>query len=572
MKFSKNQKIAGIAIFAIILLLITSDSLSILSMSIVNDKWQILSATSNYGDQLDVIPAGTIAGDKVLTSDLRITMNYEKPTIFTTYQKNSGKVIRCWSINILDIPNQLKTTTLSVYDYTNNAVEVEHFSQIDITSGGSSIFSKRVDISSEYQPLVNGISIEPQFTAYQKFVPAISYASTYAIYDSSTNKVYVLKDADMNALAQAASGTAGKLFGQTVNNVNYCPGGGVTQFYSTIRTFLENNYDASGSIPGSVGLLDYQNRQFDPNTGKLSIPATAYVKTIFTIEIPNQVGSKVIWTPLITKPRIVLPSASVNIDLQTPIKIQVCNDASITGDINLRTEVTGAIVHNGAATVNVLANGCTDFTFYVSQTTQGNIQTLPMKIIASSRENIDTKTINLITKESVIPDICILHPEQCDACILNPASCDICVKYPDACDDICPAGQHLEALKCVDDGNGGGNNQTACMPLIQKSVTSFPTPILGWFGLGSSVTNCVWDYVGIGALIVAFGVLTFFYGENKDKPDTKKLGTAAMILGVCLIVGMTFFESTVLSYFGGNGILLIIVLIVALYVAIKGII
>jgi len=111
-----------------------------------------------------------------------------------------------------------------------------------------------------------------------------------------------------------------------------------------------------------------------------------------------------------------------------------------------------------------------------------------------------------------------------------------------------------------------------CMPFIQKSVTSFPTPILGWFGLGSSVTNCVWDYVGIGALILAFGLITFFYGENKDKPDTKKLGTAAMILGVCLIVGMTFFESTVLSYFGGNGILLIIVLIVALYVAIKGII
>ena len=238
----------------------------------------------------------------------------------------------------------------------------------------------------------------------------------------------------------------------------------------------------------------------------------------------------------------------------------------------------------GSGQVNI-NSGATE-SVYINIHSDGSGGTGSCTITAKSTDLSTTKSVSCGYKSNKICDNAPLSGfvlnENCEnVCTVTQAMCGDkklyapSTGYPNQCycgtvDPYnCPSGQHWDGTKCIIDG--GTDNSTTCMPFVQKSVTSFPNPIFGLFGFGGSL-SCVWDMTNIGIIIVAFGLIVFFYGESRDKPDTKKLGTAALILGVALIAGNIFFESTILSVFGGNGILLVILGIVALYVAVKGII
>jgi len=143
------------------------------------------------------------------------------------------------------------------------------------------------------------------------------------------------------------------------------------------------------------------------------------------------------YQPILAKPRIEAPP-SFQIALNTPIKIQVCNDAEIAGGIDVRTEVSGAVVQNAVVSIDVPAKGCSDVIFYVSQTTEGTENPILMSITASSRENIDTKQISLIPHKVVIPSSCLLEKGKCDVCFNYPTYCDFCTRRPNDCPNGVP--------------------------------------------------------------------------------------------------------------------------------------
>ena len=149
------------------------------------------------------------------------------------------------------------------------------------------------------------------------------------------------------------------------------------------------------------------------------------------------------------------------------------------------------------------------------------------------------------------------------------------------CVSICPVGQVWDGFHCGDNTCPEGQNYDAatktcvdpiskCLPIIQKQSTS----TVGGFNLlgamigGTTISSCSTDYSTIALIVLAAGIAMFFYGDNKNKPDFKVIGLNMVIFGAVVWMGMQFYESTFLSYFGGNGIILLAILGLVIYYAV----
>ena len=265
------------------------------------------------------------------------------------------------------------------------------------------------------------------------------------------------------------------------------------------------------------------------------------------------------------------------------IKINV-NNVGADGVIFYSVSCTGSVTPLiGSGQVNV--NSRATVPIYINVHSGGSGGTGSCTITAKSTDLSTSKSVSCMYKSNKICDnaplpgfvlnencenVCTLTQEMCGNKKLYAPS----TGYPNQCycgtvDPYnCPIGQHWDGVKCVVDDSG--SNKT-CIPFFEKSVTSFPNPIFGFFGIGGSL-SCVWDFMNIGLTLIAVGTVIFFYGENQKKKDTKKFGIATIVLGILLLIANFALENSLLLILGGAGIFLVLLLLVLIYMIVKGMI
>jgi hypothetical protein len=127
---------------------------------------------------------------------------------------------------------------------------------------------------------------------------------------------------------------------------------------------------------------------------------------------------------------------------------------------------------------------------------------------------------------------------------------------------ICEAGETTS--NCPSDCVVAPLNETSCFPIVQK-INTQQVGAVSFFGLtfgGTTVQSCVWDFPVLAvALLMVAGALLLM----KKEKYAKVVGIAGLLL-----LGLSFVaDNATLLALGGVGILLIVGVIAAVYVALR---
>lgn len=553
-KFNTAQKFGGL--FLVVLLAVAIfffSSQSVLGYSqidyqnINNPTWNFLISSSNYADEIKIFNAGDSIPnnqDAEFKERLSISLDYDQPKLNVQFNQQTPTTIGC---------NDLLTpTSLGFKKYTYTSPNNPLYSKtatVKITLGSSEIFNKQIDLGNpqmqEYKQ--NGIFLEPQFEAYDQN-PTLIYRGVALIYDEINQKSYLISEDEYKSILQSI-GTPTNIivgvnilgvtvgYGQTYTLTEYpiCPFGGASEARTKILNALQNSQPPAQSIGSN---LDYSSRAFSTYTGVLTMKGTG-VKEVFTLQIPSKIGDRVVWSQKLVKPRIVIKTSSLDISTASNLNVDICNDASIDGSISVITQNTGAIVVLPETTqVQVSANSCTPISFTLLK--QAELFDGKITITATSRENIDVKTINY-------------HTLAGDT--VNPI--DYCLEYPEKC---------VQPTK---------NDSSTCLPFLQKETSKvqggYTIPYLNWNFGGTESKSCDWDYFPIGIFLIILGIIPLSNAKKGEK-NKLALGIMLMFIGAILLVLSFISENALLLYLGGGGIFLLAVGAIIIFVVLKGLI
>lgn len=502
-----------------------------------NPIWQLLLVSQSYGENIAVLNSGTaVDSQNVLTQRLNISLNYNAPIMKAQFDNANAQLAYCYDLSSLSN----KPLGVSFYKYISpDNPSITQTAKVKIYSGASLLFDETMSITGKTTEITeNGIVVEPQW----KIEPTLVYSDKYLAWDSQNS--YLLDKDDMTAIKNSyfpdmTFTVGGRVFTIPSNGQwQLCPLDGNVGLSSRLKeTVISRGTEPPAQTLG--GVFDYSKRTFDATSGILTMPASGLLVSVFTISIPKQIGDQILWAPILAKPKIqnILCDGGTCNDISfKKITFDVCNDASYEGAINIVASAPGTQIVPSSQTLSVSANSCSKAEIYVQKSV--NDYSSKLTITAYSRENSDTKTIDIKTSKSEgggYVDPCVAYPELCEeGAVVVPKICE---------------------------------NQ---IPFIQKTTTQTVGGIFGFFG--TQETTCAWDYGNIALILFFMGLIGFLYGDAKGKEDFKKYSVSLAVLGIVVFAGVNFFESTFLSYFGGNGVLLLVFVGLIVYLVIKGII
>ena len=174
-------------------------------------------------------------------------------------------------------------------------------------------------------------------------------------------------------------------------------------------------------------------------------------------------------------------------------------------------------------------------------------------------------------------EYCPLTQEQCGTGKLNLNTCQCEGAPPHCTPQSCPSGQVWNSVSCS--CSGGGDGGGTCTPLIQKKTTSY---IGGIFGFGAvPVSTCVYDFMMIGMLIAALGLVIAIVGalmsrRGRGLHPVLIVGAGLLLSGLGLVAFSAVADNFLIVALGGLGVLalgvvvfLIVLAVLVLYALVK---
>lgn len=552
---SRNQGIALILALLLVAGALGSGLFSTLSISQTtmgkdadgNPIWIMLMQSTSYNEDIKIFNAGTEIGDgSVLKERVAVSLKYSPPVGKVLFSTSNAVPLKCEALF-----QGSKNLGITFYPYTSaDNPRIEQNALVKVTIGSVEVYNENVSLTGTTTTFSeNGIVLSPSFQAYQQN-PTLIFKNT-AVVTLADGSAYLLDANDLKAILTKNYPTAsfsgnwadvpamiGFNWGSGV-----CPPGGETEKYNTIAANIRS-YGQTAPAQSMGGIFKYNagNLNFDASNGILTLAQTDTsfaVSNVFTLRIPRQVGDITVWTPHFLQPSVKNLVIDGKIGALAKATTTICNGADIDGYIDVSANaLDGGFKLNPATTaVKVGATACVDTYFTLSKAADSFKGRL--KVTASSGDNVASKTIDV---ETTARDVA------------TPEPVDPCIKYPETCKQ--QRNQTLIVSAC-----------TNPIPFIQKAV---PTTIGGvsFLGLnwgGTTTTQCAYDLPSMSILLFIIGAAMFIYGDNKQKPDWKQYGVYLAAIGIAGFALLSFFESTFLSWFGGNGILILLAIVVAGY-------
>jgi hypothetical protein len=539
-------------IFAALIVIAVTPNLSVLGISQTtmgtdasgNPIWIILMQSGSYSEDVKVFNAGTeIGNNNVLTQRVALSLDYDPPVGQAQFSTSNRQPLQCYDLASFS----WKSLGIDNYPYTSpDNPKILQTATVKVTIGNTEKFNEKISLTDGTVSFnENGIVLSPQYQAYQQN-PTLIFKGT-SVVTFTDGSSYLLDKSDWQSIIAknypkaSFNGDLTSLPQTIWFNIaaNTCPLGGASEKYNVVSSDIRNaGATAPSQSMGGIFTYSAGNLQFDKNSGVLTLPASNAVSNVFTLRIPRQVGDVVVWNPKFLQPEVTSLTIDGKVDDLAKATAQICNRGTNIGYIDVYASAQNGGFSLNPSTVAVKFNGqeCHDVNFYLTKTADSFSGTL--KVRASSGDFNSEKTLAVeTTARDVAP----------------PPPVDKCVQYP----ELCKQGTN-ETLP-----------QSTCYPIVQKQTIEFVSPFLGFFGMGDKISNCNWDFVNIGLILIGVGVVAFLYGDAKNKPLYQEYAKYIVLFGVALFFAFTFFESTFLKYLGGNGIVIIAALLILGYIYVQ---
>ena len=557
LKVSRNQGIALILALLLVVGAYGSGLFSTLSISQTtmgkdadgNPIWIMLMQSTSYNEDIKVFNAGTSIGDNaVLNERVAVSLDYNPPIGKAQFSVSNTQPLKCYDLSSFS----WKNLGINYYPYTSaDNPKIEQNARVKVTIGDTTPFDENVSLTGTATTFSeSGIVLSPSFQAYQQN-PTLIFKNT-AVMTLADGSGYLLDLNDYNAIMKKEYPKAS--FSGDLTSLPYllsfnaaseiCPLGGATDKYATLAADIRS-YGQNAPSQSMGGIFTYNpgSIAFDSSSGILTLPASYAVSNVFTLRIPQKVGDKIVWSPKFLIPTVESLVTDGDIGSLAKATANICNGADTGGYIDVSASaVNGGFTVSPATTaLKIDANACADAFFTMTKTSDSFGGKL--KVTASSGDNSDSRTIDVKTTARDV---------------VAPEPVDPCIKYPETCKT--KSNETAIVGAC-----------TNPIPLVQKAVT-VPIEGAGLFNIifgGATTTKCTYDLPGMAILAFIIGVVAFLYGDYKNKPDFKQYGVYLGAIGIAGFALLSFFESTFLSWFGGNGILILLLIVVAGYFFVK---